>query len=210
MSSHALKLAVAIAFATGLAATASAQAPAGGVPATPGGGAQEPAEISALNAGVPAHPTWETSAGYQVLHAPEETFPVGLNVDGARNWGPLGLVADLGWAWKSESSVTSNVFNFGAGPRWSGPRDRRAWPFAQVIVGGVFARTSLDAAGQSFTTSKTRFMVQPGVGVGVVAGDGWGIFGQVDYRRVFLKESEDGASGENEFRVYVGVRLLLD
>jgi hypothetical protein len=53
-------------------------------------------------------------------------------------------------------------------------------------------------------------MLQPGVGVGIAAGDGWGIFGQVDYRRVFLKESEDGSSGENEFRVYFGVRFLLD
>jgi hypothetical protein len=53
-------------------------------------------------------------------------------------------------------------------------------------------------------------MVQPGVGVGFIAGDGWGIFAQVDYRRVFLKESEDGDSGQNQFRVYFGARFLLD
>src|SRR4051812_9527519 len=27
------------------------------------------------------NPTWETSAGYQLLHVPDQTFPFGLNVD---------------------------------------------------------------------------------------------------------------------------------
>jgi len=44
----------------------------------------------------------------------------------------------------------------------------------------------------------------------VVAGDGWGIVGQVDYRRVFLDKEKDGESGENEFRVFVGIRFILD
>ena len=53
-------------------------------------------------------------------------------------------------------------------------------------------------------------MLQPGVGVHFIAGDGWGIVTQVDYRRVFLDEDESGDSGENSFRVFAGVRLLLD
>jgi hypothetical protein len=31
-----------------------------------------------------------------------------------------------------------------------------------------------------------------------------------DYRRVFLDEEEDGESGENQFRFFAGIRLLLD
>ena len=53
-------------------------------------------------------------------------------------------------------------------------------------------------------------MLQPGAGAVVVAGDGWGIVGQLDYRRVFLDEDEDGESGENDFRVFVGLRVVLD
>jgi len=209
MSFQGMKLAAVVAFVTGLAATTAAQVPAGGS-STSGQAAAQPSAQTAPGTGTTAEPTWETSAGYQLLHVPDQTFPFGLNVDGARNWGAFGLVADLGWAFRSQDDVTSNVWNFGVGPRWSGSRARRAWPFAQVIVGGVYARSSTDIAGQSSTESKTRFMVQPGAGVGIVAGDGWGIFGQVDYRRIFLKESEDGDSGENDFRVYVGVRFLLD
>jgi len=209
MSCDSRKLAIVIAFVTGFAANAGAQGAGGGSQTSPGGAPPAATQIS-LSDTATANPTWETSAGYQVLHAPEQTFPFGLNVDGARNWGSFGLVADLGWARRSDDGVTSNAWNFGAGPRWSGSRARRAWPFAQVIVGGLYARSSVDIAGQSVTNSKTRFMVQPGAGVGITAGDGWGIFGQVDYRRVFLKEREDGDSGENEFRVYFGVRFLLD
>jgi hypothetical protein len=53
-------------------------------------------------------------------------------------------------------------------------------------------------------------MIQPGIGATVVAGDGWGVFGQVDYRRLFLDEDEDGNSGRNDLRFFVGVRVILD
>ena len=53
-------------------------------------------------------------------------------------------------------------------------------------------------------------MVQPGAGVVFLAGDGWGIVAQVDYRRVFLKEAEDGDTGENDFRTFFGIRVILD
>jgi len=52
-------------------------------------------------------------------------------------------------------------------------------------------------------------MVQPGGGVNVVVGNGLGMFGAVDYRRVFLDESTEGDSGLNEFRLFVGLRLSL-
>jgi hypothetical protein len=43
-----------------------------------------------------------------------------------------------------------------------------------------------------------------------VSGDGWGIFTQVDYRRVFLDEEEFLASGRNDVRVFLGARMILD
>ena len=167
-------------------------------------------------AGAGAHPTgttlaplWETSAGYQLLHLPDQTFPFGLNVDGARNFGPWGIAAELGWAYDKSDDVSYHLFNVGAGPRWTHRSTAKVWPFAQVLGGFVHARASTDLAGVD-SDSRTKFMLQPGAGAVVVAGDGWGIVGQVDYRRVFLDKDKDGESGENEFRVFVGIRFILD
>src|SRR5688500_10096731 len=47
-------------------------------------------------------PTYELSAGYQFLHLPDQNFPFGLAIDGARHYGPLGLVAEVGWSRRSD------------------------------------------------------------------------------------------------------------
>jgi hypothetical protein len=66
-------------------------------------------------------------------------------------------------------------------------------------------------------TTHTSFMLQPGVGSTYVVGDGCGIFGSVDYRRVFLKDESDStdplasqSNGRNDIRVFLGVRMILD
>jgi hypothetical protein len=151
-------------------------------------------------------PTYDITYGYQLLHVPDTWFPFGLNVDAARNFGALSLVGEVGWAFKSEDDVSNHVWHFGAGPRVTLRNSGKVWPFAQAIVGAAHLRFSAD----DFSDSTTKFMVQPGGGVVVVAGDGWGIVGQVDYRRIFLDEDEDGESGENDFRILFGVRLILD
>jgi hypothetical protein len=54
-------------------------------------------------------------------------------------------------------------------------------------------------------------MVQPGVGATFIGGDGWGVFGQVDYRRTFFDEPDDTENSiNNQFRIYVGLRMILD
>src|SRR5262245_1908966 len=62
-------------------------------------------------------PTYELTGGYQYLHVPDQNFPFGLNVDGARHYGSLGLVAEVGWAHGSndEAGVDSsfNAWNYG-------------------------------------------------------------------------------------------------
>jgi len=45
-------------------------------------------------------------------------------------------------------------------------------------------------------------MLQPGAGVVVPMAHAFGVVGQVDYRRVFFRET-----GENEFRLFVGLRV---
>ena len=61
-------------------------------------------------------PTYDLTFGYQVLHVPDTWFPFGLNVDGARNFGALSLLGDVGWAFKSEDDVKTHVWHFAAGP----------------------------------------------------------------------------------------------
>jgi hypothetical protein len=168
----------------------------------------------------PAFPTFEVTGGYQALHVPDDWVPFGLNVDGAWNFNEaLGLVGEIGWATDSEDFEELDIdsrlhlWTFAAGPRWNARPDARLWPFAQVLVGAAHARVGTDIQGEDveeLSGSDTRFMIQPGVGVNINAGDGWGIVGQVDYRRIFLDEEEDGESGENELRLFVGIRLLLD
>ena len=69
----------------------------------------------------------------------------------------------------------------------------------------------LKALASTPSDTETAFMVQPGVGVTFVGGDGWGMFGQADYRRTFFDEPDDTEdSVNNQFRVFVGFRMILD
>ena len=97
------------------------------------------------------NPTYELSAGYQFLHVPDQSFPFGFAIDGARHYGRFGLAADIGWSQHSDdelgTDLSTNMFHFAAGPRWTGFGSRQVWPYAQVLVGAAVARTSLEIAG---------------------------------------------------------------
>jgi hypothetical protein len=147
------------------------------------------------------------SAAYQALHSNDNTLPYGLNLDGARNFGPFSAVAELGWNYDRQDTfeggdVNLNTINFAGGPRWTGRNTGGVWPFVQVLAGGLWARSNGDTVASS---SESHFMLQPGAGVIFVAGDGWGIVGQVDYRRVFVPDA-----GVNQVRGMVGFRMILD
>jgi hypothetical protein len=192
MSTRSLPLGIVIALALGVASNAAAQAPA-----------------------TTSSPSYELSAGYQFLRLPDQNFPLGLVVDGAIHRGSLGLIAEGGWALHTDDDAgidfTAHMWHIGAGARWTGFGARRAWPYAQVLVGAAIARSSIEGPGFDESDTETSFMVQPGVGVTFVAGDGWGLFGQVDYRRTFFDEPDDVEdSVNNQFRVFVGARMILD
>jgi hypothetical protein len=174
-----------------------------------------PAAASTQPSSSADYPTFEVTGGYQLLHIPDQTFPFGLNIDGA--WNPnsaLGLVGEVGWAYHSDDEngvdTSTHAWNFGVGPRWTARGSSTVWPYAQVLAGVVHARGNVSAAGLDTDFSDTRFMLQPGAGVNVNVADGLGVVVAADYRRVFLDEDEDGDSGENDFRVFVGLRLVLD
>ena len=170
-------------------------------------------------------PTYELSAGYQFLHVPDQNFPFGAAVEGIRHFGPFGLVGEVGWSFDSDDELgvdlSTNVVHIAAGPRWTGFRAGRAWPYVQVLVGAEVARTSADVdidavdpdldLDLDIDDTETAFMIQPGVGMTFVAGDGWGMFGQLDYRRTFFDEPDDVEDSiNNQFRVFFGVRMILD
>jgi len=163
----------------------------------------------------PSVPTFELSGGYQIFHVPDQTFPFGLNVDAARNYGALGLVGEVGFAYDSEEigalDLSATAWNFGVGGRWTGFNAGRVWPFVQALVGAEVLNGDFEVAGVSVSDTATSFMVQPGVGVNLVVADGLGIVGQIDYRRTFFDEDTlIGDESNNQFRVFIGARMILD
>jgi hypothetical protein len=159
-------------------------------------------------------PRLEISTGYQYLFVtgdPGVSFPFGVAVDLAVNAGPSAFVAEGGWSMRSEGADPDEVrFDFwhaAGGYRWTRRGHPRLWPYAQGLIGAAFHATGGELAGTDQTDTTAYFMVQPGGGVNFVVTDGLGILGAVDYRRIFLDEDADGASGLNEVRVFVGVRL---
>jgi hypothetical protein len=180
----------------GIAAPASAQA-------APASAQAPPASAQPVTS-----PNLEASIGYQLLHIPGETYPFGFNVDVSRavndRWrlvGELGLAMDE----QNESGVSGDLsyFHFGGGPRLVAPMGR-VQPFVQLLAGAVHPRASLLVNGTPVDDNDWAFMLQPGAGISIPAGNVVSVFGQADYRRAFFREE-----GENEFRFSFGVRFGL-
>jgi hypothetical protein len=80
-----------------------------------------------------------------------------------------------------------------------------------VLAGAAVGHSSVEIAGIDSSDTDTAFMLQPGVGATFIGGDGWGMFGQLDYRRTFFDEPDNtDDSINNQFRVFVGLRMMLD
>jgi len=238
MRNRVLTLAAAAAVLFGVTATAQAQAPAQAQAQAPKP-TPTPTPTPTPAPATTTNPTFELAAGYQVLRAgevcaddlteeicaPDRTYPFGATIDAVRNFGSLGIVAEGGWAFDSETVVPAveeleidevdvkfNVWHIGGGLRYTSRKHARFWPYGQVLAGVSHDRITTDLVDDD--VSRTNFMLQPGVGVTYVAGDGWGFFAQFDYRRVFLDEEvfEEVSlgSGRNDLRFVFGVRMILD
>ena len=235
MKNGVLTLAATTAVLFGLTASASAQA-------TPAASTQKPATSSPTTTTMP---TFEFGAGYQLLKigqvcnddpiqqscTPDRTLPIGVAVDGVRNFGALGLVGEGGWSYDTDTQdvvaspafgldFKTNVWHLAGGGRFTSRKSAKFWPYGQLLAGVVGTRVSGDAvdvlnAGDS-SVSHTSFMLQPGAGATWVVGDGWGVFGQVDYRRVWLNADDtvtafsNLSDGRNDFRLFLGFRMILD
>jgi hypothetical protein len=145
------------------------------------------------------------SVGYQMLHIPDETYPLGFAAAVSGREDGLTWAGEVGWSRddQNEPGVGGNLtfVEYGAGPRWTVPL-ANARPFVQVLAGGVHTSANLTINGAPFDASDSAFMLQPGAGVVVPFASRWGVIGQADYRRVFFK-----GQGENEFRLVLGIRM---
>jgi outer membrane protein with beta-barrel domain len=156
----------------------------------------------------------EVSAGYQLLHIPDETFPFGMNFDVSAPVTPaIHAVGEFGFATDNQSQpgVGGNVrlYNLGAGPRWrfadvtTSAMRRPIEPYVQVLLGAVRTDADLVVNGAAVNAGDWAFMLQPGAGVTVPLAPRIGVLGQVDYRRAFFSPDS-----ENEFRFMLGVRIV--
>ena len=161
-------------------------------------------------------PKVEISAGYQVLHALNDTLPVGWYVDLAGNvnrW--FGIVGEIGGAYGTKGEaisisqtvdVTSKLHTFMGGVCLSARINRRIILFHPVLIGGAQASVSTDAVGVTLRPSETKLALQPGIGVNLMITDKVGVQAAVDYRRVFLG---DDRGAENESRFTIGIVVPL-
>jgi hypothetical protein len=177
-------------------------------------------------------PVYEVGAGYQLVQTGEvcdegtitqtcltdRTFPFGLNFDVVRNFGTVGLgvVAELGFSRDSDDDVSFGLWQYGGGIRWTWRLNPKIAPYGQLLLGA--ARTSVNDDVNDFDASSTDFMLQPGVGLNFGVNERFSVFGQVDFRRMFLGDvgidddfSELPIAVEDvtrtDFRLVFGVRF---
>lgn len=157
-------------------------------------------------------PVTEFQIAYQALHFPDTWLARGINVDGAANINSVvGLVFEVGGVKKTSDDtgldITVSVTNFGAGLRFSSRSSARVTPYVQALVGGVHGKFAIQSGNIGLNAATTRFMFQPGAGVNVKLGRTLGLFGAGDYRWVSLPSNAIDDSGQNQFRVLVGIRI---
>jgi hypothetical protein len=167
----------------------------------------------------------ELSVGYQFIRLSTAdgsvNLPQGFAVDYthtvADGWKVLAV---LGWA-RHDTNGSVDAFavdsrltqlTVGGGLRRDIKTQTKAIPYVQAAIGvadSSFRATSNGLVATDETSSD--LFVEPGAGVAYNAGAALGVFGQLDYRRVwpdqasevFFHETVDG------FRVFVGVRITM-
>lgn len=162
---------------------------------------------AAWAAPVAAQPRVDVGLAYQILHAPDETYPFGFNVDvsGALT-DSLRVVGEVGLSRDSDSVLfvdgTLTALHVAGGLRYQS--DTPGWAsYVQFLAGVHHDSVSVDIANlASGDDSANTFMIQPGVGIKLPIAPNFGVFGQADYRRIFYE-----GEGENDYRFLVGVRI---
>jgi len=153
----------------------------------------------------------DLSLGYQALHIPGQTYPIGIALDISAGLNDtVRIVGEAGVSIARHTASTYGagtltLYYYGAGPRVSvsaGP----VLFYGQLLSGGVRTHADLDTtAGMRFIDGDNAFMLQPGAGVIIPLTRRIAALGEGNYQRVFFKDY----GGDNETRVFVGVRAAL-
>jgi hypothetical protein len=156
-------------------------------------------------------PHVDLSIGYQALHIPGQTYPIGIALgmsaglnDTMRIVGEAGVSIARHTA-STYGAGTLTLYYYGAGPRVSASAGPVRF-YGQLLSGGVRTHADLvTTAGARFIDGDNAFMLQPGAGVIVPLTRRMAAIGEGNYQRVFFKDY----GGDNETRVFVGVRTAL-
>jgi len=161
------------------------------------------------HAQTPPMPPTDLSIGYQTLHVPGQTYPVGVAAGLTHGITDiLRIAAEVGLSVDQDSASTLNgtltFYQYGVGPRLIASSGR-VLPFAQLLIGGVHSRADLtQSGGTAFSASANAFMLQPGAGVIVAVSRTFGVMGAINYRRAFFQGDPD-----NETTAFAGVRIAF-
>ena len=159
-------------------------------------------------------PKVEISAGYQALHALDETLPAGWYVEVARNvnrW--FGIVGEVGAAYRTKgerisndqlADVVSTLHTLLGGVRLSARLNRRIVLVHPVLIGSAHASVRADTGPQPMRSSETQFALQPGLGINFAVTEDFGLRVAADYRRVVVGSDR---SDDNEYRFTLGIVL---
>ena len=158
-----------------------------------------------------SEPALDLSVGYQVLHIPGQTYPLGISLEmSCALTSTVRIVAEAGAsiARRTTSSYgtgTLTLYDYGAGPRVTA-RAGRVLVYGQLLGGAVRTHADLSTGfGAPFIDGDNALMLQPGAGVIVPLTRRMAVVGEGNYQRVFFK----AYGGDNETRVFVGMRTAL-
>ena len=140
------------------------------------------------------------------------TAPFGVNISVAGpTSGMLSVVGQFDWSRKHESETvfgtsidaSASFMAFAGGVRLSGRGNRKVTPFVDTLFGMMRSSGSASVAGTTVDGStETDPVFQFGGGVSVPVGGVFGVFGQLDYRRIFAEDV-----GVNAIRFVAGIRM---
>jgi hypothetical protein len=172
--------------------------------------------LAVARPGMAQMPRVEVSAAYQVVRAADQTLPRGWNIGASANltrrWG---IVGEGGGTRRTELDrdldvdVTLSVRSVGAGLRWSNRGTTSVVPFVQLLAGASEIAAHAQILQTRVGASSTKFMLQPGGGVSIMATTRFGFVARVDYRRVFLDRVNGTQPGAKQFHALLGVRVGL-
>jgi hypothetical protein len=101
----------------------------------------------------------------------------------------------------SQTGLSINTVNYGAGVRYSRKVNDKVTPFGQLVLGGAH----ISATGGATLPKCNAFMLDIDGGVITPVSGPWGAQVAIGYRRAFFSDTSDVGGGMNIFRFTAGI-----